>query len=302
MSVDVDLVVNELPRLRRYLFCLSGSVKAADDALLVLQILVKRPSLFSISRSRVNLYKATHHLVDGELDLPHSPATSNELLDGILRLPFAERKALLLRLVAEFKAEEICSILDLEAGEYEALQERALRWLNNSGSVVSDRPARMKFSAAPRGFYHSRHFASLNALPGNFETPAAENWLLDNLGPPIGTGRILVVEDQYFLARDISVAVRKAGYDCVGPVAAIDAALELARSEPLQGAILDIKLRASYVWPVAECLLDRGIPFVFCTAYGSSTPLPEHYATVPCLEKPVSQQDLIKGLQNAITP
>ena len=48
----------------------------------------------------------------------------------------------------------------------------------------------------------------------------------------------------------------------------LDAALRLAHEEPLDAAILDVRIRGGQVYPVAEELLARNIPFVLASGYG----------------------------------
>jgi two-component SAPR family response regulator len=48
----------------------------------------------------------------------------------------------------------------------------------------------------------------------------------------------------------------------------LETALQLARDEAFDIAILDITVRGGKVYPVAEQLMERGIPFVFASGYG----------------------------------
>jgi CheY-like chemotaxis protein len=50
-------------------------------------------------------------------------------------------------------------------------------------------------------------------------------------------------------------------------VATVAAAHEVIASTDLDGAILDINLSGKMVFPVADALADRHIPFVFATGY-----------------------------------
>jgi DNA-binding response OmpR family regulator len=77
--------------------------------------------------------------------------------------------------------------------------------------------------------------------------------------------RILVVEDEMFIAVLIEEVLQKLGFVVVGPVGRLDAALRLASREALDGAILDVTIRGGLVFPVAETLLARGMPFVLAT-------------------------------------
>jgi len=79
----------------------------------------------------------------------------------------------------------------------------------------------------------------------------------------------------------------------VGPVARLDEALEMARGDAIDLAILDINLNGEKAYPVAEALAARNIPFVFSTGYGRNS-LPAHYRGRPTLQKPFQQDDLRK--------
>ena len=77
----------------------------------------------------------------------------------------------------------------------------------------------------------------------------------------------------------------------VGPVARLDAALQLASDEALDAAVLDVTIRGGHIQPVAEQLLARGIPFVLASGYGDWS-LPENLRDQPRLTKPFSHQEL----------
>jgi len=100
--------------------------------------------------------------------------------------------------------------------------------------------------------------------------------------------RILIVEDDFHVADSLSLALRASGAHVVGPAATVSAALKLVAScERVDGAVLDINLRGEVVYPVADALRRRGVPFVFATGYdGGSVAL--HAADVVCIEKPVT--------------
>jgi CheY-like chemotaxis protein len=78
--------------------------------------------------------------------------------------------------------------------------------------------------------------------------------------------QILIVEDEQLVALDIEALVRDLGYAVLGPATDIDAALQLAETERIDGAVLDIHLNGnSTSYPVAALLAGRGIPFMFVT-------------------------------------
>jgi CheY-like chemotaxis protein len=89
----------------------------------------------------------------------------------------------------------------------------------------------------------------------------------------------------------IEEMLQSLGYHVVGPVSRLDAALRLAHEEPLDAAILDVGIRGGKVYPVAEELLARNIPFVLASGYGDWA-LPKSLRYQPRLTKPFRQHDL----------
>jgi len=107
---------------------------------------------------------------------------------------------------------------------------------------------------------------------------------------------VLVVEDEYFLADDMSRALASLGAEIVGPVPTRDQALALLTSdERIDAAVLDINLRGEMVFAVADVLRERGVPFVFATGY-DKTAVPPNYQEVPRWEKPFDPSALAKVL------
>lgn len=107
--------------------------------------------------------------------------------------------------------------------------------------------------------------------------------------------RILVVEDDYFIAKGLSRALRALGADVVGPAASVSDALALIAVEHLDGGSLDLNLRGQAGYAVADALTERGIPFVLTTGYADDA-LPNRYAAVPRCQKPIQIDQLITGL------
>jgi two-component SAPR family response regulator len=97
--------------------------------------------------------------------------------------------------------------------------------------------------------------------------------------------RILVVEDETLIVLMIEGALAEMGCDIVGPAAKLEAALNLANDGEFDAAILDVTIRGGKVYPVAEQLIARGIPFVFASGYGNWA-LPEALRDRPRLTKP----------------
>jgi CheY-like chemotaxis protein len=107
---------------------------------------------------------------------------------------------------------------------------------------------------------------------------------------------VLVAEDEFFVAEDLVYALEARGAIVVGPVASVAHALERLEATPaLDGAVLDINLKGEMVFPVADALLARGVPFVFATGY-DQTILPERFASFVRCEKPVDPDDVARAL------
>ena len=121
--------------------------------------------------------------------------------------------------------------------------------------------------------------------------------MLDARHHPGLTGRrVLLVEDDYFVADVLCQELESAGAEVVGPASDVAAALALIEAEPaIGGAVLDVHLGGEMVWPVADVLLARGVPVVFATGYDASA-IPARYAGVGRCEKPVEPARIARAL------
>jgi PAS domain S-box-containing protein len=114
---------------------------------------------------------------------------------------------------------------------------------------------------------------------------------------PLARGRILVVEDEPFVALQLQSDLECDGYEVVGPAANVTQGERLARSEAFDAALVDVSLGPATSASIAECLLERRIPFAFATGYADGSILPEHLRTVPRLGKPYAPEDVRKMLE-----
>lgn len=101
----------------------------------------------------------------------------------------------------------------------------------------------------------------------------------------------LVVEDEAMVAMSLEDVITDLGLQVVGPVARLDKALPIAGSEDLAGAILDVNIAGEQIYPVAEVLAARSIPFVFVTGYNAGG-LREDFRSRPVLQKPFSDEQV----------
>ena len=107
-----------------------------------------------------------------------------------------------------------------------------------------------------------------------------------DVGMPFAGLRVMIVEDEYLVADDLARGVRAFGANTVGPVPTLQPALDLVRRERIDVAFLDLNLNDLRVFPVADELAQRAIPFAFLTGYERAL-LPPHYRDRPHFEKPV---------------
>jgi len=109
--------------------------------------------------------------------------------------------------------------------------------------------------------------------------------------------KLLVVEDEYIVAADFALRLEDAGAEVVGPAGCVQDALELVETEGgrLDAAVLDVNLAGELVYPVADALASRGVPFVFTTGYDASAIDPAYSGTPRC-EKPIDPASLARVL------
>lgn len=115
-------------------------------------------------------------------------------------------------------------------------------------------------------------------------------------GPMAGM-TVLVVEDDFIVAFDMQTLLEEQGARVLGPAANLAEARELLAKERPTVAVLDVNLGGDYVFPLADELLVKDVPFVFATAYADDDRLfPQQARIAPRLSKPVLPNVLIAQL------
>lgn len=125
---------------------------------------------------------------------------------------------------------------------------------------------------------------------------------LDMTGEPDLSGyRVLVVEDDYYLATDAARALQGAGAQVLGPCPTeLSARAELSERRP-DAAVVDINLGSGLSFKLAETLKDQGIPFVFTTGYDREV-VPEEFSDVEHLMKPIQLRHIVKAISKLLAP
>lgn len=111
--------------------------------------------------------------------------------------------------------------------------------------------------------------------------------------------RVLVVEDEMLIAFLMEDLLEELGCECVGPLATLSEALETARNDSFDTAILDLMLDRQVVYPVAEILAARGIPFAFATGMQRAG-LAGGWTNRPCICKPYTLEDVRRLLESLL--
>ena len=109
--------------------------------------------------------------------------------------------------------------------------------------------------------------------------------------------RVLVVEDEYLIRMLLEDMLADLGYAVAAAVGSIAEARAHAADGDFSAAILDVNLEGQEIFPVADILAARRLPFVFVTGYGERS-LPERYRDRPALQKPFQAEQLEKALAN----
>jgi CheY-like chemotaxis protein len=122
---------------------------------------------------------------------------------------------------------------------------------------------------------------------------------MDEAMSELNGARVLIVEDDAIIAMMVEDMLVEFGCEIVGTAARLEAAVEKARSLSIDLAMLDVNLDGRDTFPVAEILVERGVPFVFATGYGAQV-TEGRFQHAPTLQKPYETQTLRRMLVRAL--
>jgi two-component sensor histidine kinase/CheY-like chemotaxis protein len=107
--------------------------------------------------------------------------------------------------------------------------------------------------------------------------------------------RLLLVEDEPLvgiLAQNILVEM---GFVVTDACRTLQEAMAIARTGCFDGAVLDVNLNGTPVYPLAELLMAKGVPFVFITGY-SNEAVEKRFIAAPVVQKPIDENALAVAL------
>ena len=112
--------------------------------------------------------------------------------------------------------------------------------------------------------------------------------------------RILVIEDEYFLAMELMALLEDEGAEIIGPLGNVEEALEQVVRNGFDVAVLDINLQGAESYSCADELERRHVPFVFASGYHESH-IPRRFSDVHLWQKPYDHRALVADIKRLCT-
>ena len=111
--------------------------------------------------------------------------------------------------------------------------------------------------------------------------------------------RILVVEDEFIIALDLSETVRDLGFEVEGPFANKDHAMIAIGGQMPDVAILDVMTADGEVFPLADALTEAGVPIIFHSGHVTEKDVANRYPEAQAVAKPCPPDQLIAMIERA---
>jgi DNA-binding response OmpR family regulator len=143
--------------------------------------------------------------------------------------------------------------------------------------------------------------AALNLRGPNLMTCSANLQRVTKADEPLEGLRLLIVEDDYFVASELASSLRLRGASIVGPAGNVRKARELLGRERPDLALLDINLNGYPDFELAAQLRAAQVGLIFTTGYDAQF-LPAQFQATPCLQKPLNLPALVSLIGIALRP
>ena len=108
-----------------------------------------------------------------------------------------------------------------------------------------------------------------------------------------------MAEDEFLVALLLEQDLQSAGYEVAGPFTRLPEAVAAAERDSFDVALLDMNMNGEMAYPVADCFLARGTPFLLLSGYGTAD-LPERLRGVPRISKPYDSATLIREIERLL--
>jgi DNA-binding response OmpR family regulator len=114
--------------------------------------------------------------------------------------------------------------------------------------------------------------------------------------PRLDGARVLVVEDDFLIGLELCAILTDAGAEVIGPMQTVQSALARAGDQTFSAAILDIRLGKETVEPVAQCLAEQHVPFLFYTGQSRTDPVRAIWPECQIVAKPALPTSLLRAV------
>ena len=112
---------------------------------------------------------------------------------------------------------------------------------------------------------------------------------------------VLVVEDEFIIALDLSETVQDLGYELEGPFADKANAFEAIEEQMPDVAILDVFTADGEVFPLADALTAKGVPIIFHSGHVTPQEVTGRYPDAIACAKPCPPSKMIDMMQEAVS-
>ena len=109
---------------------------------------------------------------------------------------------------------------------------------------------------------------------------------------------VLLVEDSLIISLDAEDIATRLGAESVTTAATVEAAQEAIAAGRFDVAILDINLGDRNSFPIADRLLEKGVPFLFATGYGEQAQIPFEHRARNVVQKPYTLENVARAIDD----
>lgn len=119
---------------------------------------------------------------------------------------------------------------------------------------------------------------------------------------PLEGFALYVLDDQMLTAMDLQEGLLRLGAQSVRTAGTVETSLQHIAEDAPDAAVLDVDLEDGYSFAVADELNRLSIPFVFMANDAERRIIPERFADVAVIAKPLKAEDLADRLRDALMP
>jgi DNA-binding response OmpR family regulator len=110
---------------------------------------------------------------------------------------------------------------------------------------------------------------------------------------------VLLVEDEFIVALNLSDDLDSAGFEVLGPASSVAEARQLLQESNCDAAVLDVNLGVETSAPIARDLIAQGVPIIVASGYARSQH-PAIFNGLPMIVKPVRTDILVAELKRML--